>query len=145
MVVREKTAAELTSKRPGAFRTLRITAPLVLLLVLIQAMMAGRGLMYGGNAFAIHGGIGNLTFLVALAQLILVLSAGLRGPGKSPLIITNALLFVLVIVQLGLGYGGRDNAVAAWWHVPNGVFLFGVATVATCLAWMKAPASKGAF
>lgn len=139
MVVRENTASELTSKRPGAFRALRITAPLVLLLVLIQAVLAGRGLMYGGNAITIHGGIGDFTFLVALAQLILVLSAGLRGSGKWLLIITNALLFVLVIVQLGLGYGGHDNAVAAWWHIPNGVFLFGVATVAACLAWMKSP------
>ncbi len=143
MVVRENSGLVLTSKRTGAYRVLRITAPLVLLLVLVQAAMAGRGLMYGGNAIAIHGGIGNLTFLVALAQLALVVLAGMRGPGKWLLIITNALLVVLVIVQLGLGYGGRESPVAAWWHVPNGVFLFGVATVATCVAWMKTPISEG--
>ncbi|HVX30069.1 MAG TPA: hypothetical protein VHA53_06275 [Nitrolancea sp.] len=141
MVVGENSGTVLTSKRFGAFRAIRITAPLILVLVLIQAVMAGRGLMYGGNAITIHGGIGNLTFLVALAQLILVLLAGLRGPGRWPLVITNTLLFVLLIVQLGLGYGGNENPVAAWWHIPNGVFLFGVATVATCLAWMKAPVS----
>jgi hypothetical protein len=142
MVAREKNAADLTSKRAGAYTWLRIMSLLTLLLVLIQAALAGRGLMFGGSWIDIHGGVANLTGLVVLAQLILTFVAGLGGRFKTPLIVTNVLLFVLVFVQFGLGYGGRDNATAASLHVPNGVLIFGVATVAACLTWIKSPAAE---
>lgn len=141
MTMREKYEVDLGSARPRAYQWLRITSALVLLLVLIQAVFAGRGLWFGGNAIDIHGGIANLTGLVVLAQLVLVFVAGLSGSFRTSLIATNVLLFILVVVQFGLGYGGRDNATAASLHVPNGVLIFGVATVASCLAWLKAPVS----
>lgn len=139
MTTREKSRAELTSARPGAYTWLRITSLLTLLLVLVQAVFAGRGLWFGGNAINIHGGIANLTGLVVLAQLVVVFVAGLSGRDKMPMILTNVVLFILVFAQFGLGYGGRDSATAASLHVPNGVLIFGVAAVAACLAWMKAP------
>lgn len=142
MVVREKNAVELTSKRPGAYLWLRITSALVLLLVLIQAALAGRGLNFGGNWIDIHGGVANLTGLAVVAQLVLVFVAGLGGRAKMPLIATNVLLIILVFVQFGLGYGGRDSATAASLHVPNGVLIFGVATVAACLAFLKSPVAE---
>ncbi len=144
MATRENGHAELTSARPGAYTWLRITSLLTLLLVLIQAVFAGRGLWFGGNAIDIHGGIANLTGLVVLAQLVLVFVAGLNGRDKMPMVVTNIILFILVFVQFGLGYGGRDNATAASLHVPNGVLIFGVAAVAACLAWMKTPAGERA-
>jgi len=142
MTMQQQSRVELSSARPGAYKWLRITSLLVLLLVLVQAVFAGRGLWFGGNAIDIHGGIANLTGLVVLAQLVLVFVAGLSGRFRMPLIVTNVLLFILIFVQFGLGYGGRDNATAASLHVPNGVLIFGVATVAACLAWMKSPVSE---
>jgi hypothetical protein len=144
MTTRGNSSAELTSARPGAYKWLRITSLLVLLLVLIQAVFAGRGLWFGGNAINIHGGIANLTGLAVLAQLVLVFVAGLRGRASTPIIVTNVVLFILTFAQFGLGYGGRDNATAASLHVPNGVLIFGVATLAACLVWLKAPAGERA-
>ena len=42
-------------------------------------------------------------------------------------------LVVLVVVQIGLGYGGRDSGTAASLHVPNGVLIFGLSIVAHML------------
>jgi hypothetical protein len=130
--------AENTS---GGLRWLKITSLLVLLLVLIQAVLAGRGLNFGGNAIDIHGMVANLTGLMVLIQLILTFVAGAQGRFRMRLIGTNVLLAILVIIQFGLGYGGKDNATAASLHVPNGVLIMGVATVAACLVWFAAPRS----
>jgi hypothetical protein len=56
------------------------------------------------------------------------------------LIATNVLLAILVIIQFGLGYGGKNNATAASLHVPNGVLIMGVATVVACIVWFGSPA-----
>ena len=38
-----------------------------------------------------------------------------------------AAIVVLMTLQIGLGYSGRDSADAAAWHIPNGVAIFGLA------------------
>jgi hypothetical protein len=139
MATQPEATQELTSARPVAFRWLRITAPIVLLLVLIQAVLAGRGLYISGNDINIHGMVANLTGLFVLIQVVLVFVAGLRGRFRMPLIVTNVLLFILVFAQFGLGYGGKDSTTAASLHVPNGVLIFGVATVVACLVWLASP------
>ncbi|HVB63597.1 MAG TPA: hypothetical protein VNE17_02625 [Nitrolancea sp.] len=139
METRQQATGDLTSTHPGAYRWLRITAPFVLLLVLIQAVLAGRGLSFGGDAIDIHGMVANLTGLMVLIQVVLAFAAGIRGRFRSLLLGTNVLLLILVIAQFGLGYGGRDNRTAAALHVPNGVLIFGVATVVACLVWLASP------
>jgi hypothetical protein len=95
--------------------------------VLIQALFAGRGLYLNHDMLEVHGQIGNLTFLAVLAQLVIVFLLGIRGPLNRPLLGSCALLAILVTIQLGLGYSGRDSGgQAAAWHVPNGVLIFGL-------------------
>jgi len=117
---------ESPSVRPKVVQALRILAPLISLLVLVQAVFAGRGLFLDVDAIDIHGGIGNLTLLLVVAQTVLVLVAGLRGRTRTGLLGMSLLLLVLVIAQLGLGYSGREGGQAAAWHVPNGVLIFGL-------------------
>lgn len=128
--------------RPGIVTALRIIAPLVVLAVLIQAVFAGRGLFLNTDNLTIHGGIGNFTFLLVLVQLALVAFARFQGRARTMLLGTSALLVLLVVVQLGLGYSGRDGGQAAAWHVPNGVLIFGLAVSQMSLLARYAPASR---
>jgi hypothetical protein len=38
----------------------------------------------------------------------------------------NGLLLVLTLIQVGLGYSGRTDLDARAWHLPLGVFIFGL-------------------
>jgi Family of unknown function (DUF6220) len=115
-----------TPARPGLVTALRITAPLIPTLALIQAFFAGRGLFIDTDQIDIHGMLGNLTFLLVLVQAGLVLFAGFRGRSRAALLGMSLALVVLVAVQLALGYSGRDGGEPAAWHVPNGVLIFGM-------------------
>ena len=126
--------APLDAARPGLIRWLRISAPLLTLLVLIQAVFAGRGIAKG-SGYDLHGQIGNSTLLVVLIQTALVVAIGLRGQARTLLLGGNLLLLLLVIAQLGLGYGGRDSSTAAALHVPNGVLIFGLTTAVLSLVY----------
>jgi hypothetical protein len=43
--------------------------------------------------------------------------------------IASAVLLVLTAVQLSLGFASEDSSTAASLHIPNGVLIFGLATV----------------
>lgn len=86
--------------------------------------MAGRSeRLFGNWSIVAHGIVGNVTFLLALAGLAF---AALGRLGRLPVIVAGALV-VLLVVQIGLGYGGRESLGAAAWHIPNGVAIFGLA------------------
>ena len=112
--------------RPSLVQALRYVTPLAPLTILIQAFFAGRGLFLDNDLIDVHGVLGNVTLLLVIVQAALVLFAGLRGSTRIPLIVVSVLLVVLVIVQIALGYSGRDGGQAAAWHVPNGVLVFGL-------------------
>jgi hypothetical protein len=112
--------------RPSLVQALRFVTPLAPLTILIQAFFAGRGLFLDNDLIDVHGVLGNVTLLLVIVQAALVLFAGLRGSTRIPLIVVSVLLVVLVIVQIALGYSGRDGGQAAAWHVPNGVLVFGL-------------------
>lgn len=120
-------------KRPGLLRWLRIVAPLTALLVLVQAIFAGRGWFIDPDEIDLHGMIGNFTFIVAIGQLALIVLAGLAGRLGRSLTIMNAAMVLLIVAQLGLGYSGRDSANAAAIHVPNGVLIFGLSVAIAAL------------
>src|SRR5215218_1167061 len=74
-----------------------------------------------------------LRCVARLVPLVILVQAFFAGRG---LFLDNDLIDVhgglgnltllLVIVQLALGYSGRDGGQAAAWHVPNGVLVFGL-------------------
>lgn len=118
---------DTSTARPTIVTALRVVASLVVLIILVQAVFAGRGLNFQGDSLKIHGGIGNVTFLLVLVQLGLTAFAGFRGRTRNLLLGTSALLTLLVVAQLGLGYSGREGGQAAALHIPNGVLIFGLA------------------
>jgi hypothetical protein len=97
-------------------------------LVLIQAVLAGRGWFVDFDLIDIHGMVGNLVFVVTIGQTALVYLGRKRGGFSNLELGLNVAIVVLVIAQLGLGYSGRDTAGAAALHIPNGVLIFGIAT-----------------
>lgn len=96
-------------------------------------MLAGRAL-FGTWSITIHGVVGNVTFSIAmlLAALAVLLKRGGLIKDKVPVVMAIALTVILTM-QIGLGYVGRDSAEAAAWHVPLGVLSFGLAIYQTNL------------
>lgn len=94
-------------------------------------MLAGRAL-FGTWSITIHGVVGNITFGIAilLAALAILLKRGGQVNDKVPVLMAVALTVILTM-QIGLGYVGRDSAEAAAWHVPLGVLSFGLAIYQT--------------
>jgi hypothetical protein len=94
----------------------------VVVLILVQAMLAGQSL-FGSASITVHGFVGNATFAIAVVAAFLALAA------KVPVWVLSidALLALLLFFQTGLGYVGRDSTLAASWHIPLGVTAFGLA------------------
>lgn len=113
---------------------------LLVTMVLIQAVLAGRGWFLDGNVLKVHGYLGNATFLLTIALTMLGLAATRSIRVAAPL----ALLVILTTAQIGLGYAGRDSAAAAAWHVPNGVLIFGLSVLVAVSALRTAPGDGGA-
>ena len=106
---------------------------LLLVLVLVQAALAGQFLFSGGS-IAVHGYIANGSFAVGLVLLVLTILARLpRG-----VLALVAVLVVVLFAQVGLGYAGRTSGTAASLHVPLGVLTFGVSTALAGLSALYA-------
>lgn len=104
-------------------RLRRPLAGLVAGLILILAVIAGRGL-FDTWGFEVHGYVGNAVFALVVVNLALAIVA--RAP-RSQVGLAVAIL-VLAFAQVGLGYVGREQLEAAAWHIPNGVLLMGLST-----------------
>ncbi len=92
-------------------------------LVLVMAVLAGQG-TYGGLSIEIHGYVGNLLFVLVVANLAVSMLARVSRATMS----AAAALALLAFAQTGLGYVGRETLEAAAWHIPNGVLIMGVST-----------------
>jgi hypothetical protein len=113
-------------RRPNlapSYRWLVLVTPV---LVLLQAILAGQWL--GGHQGAIdyHEIVANLLFILVIVQLILTVIIGIPGDLGKRLLVMNGLLVVLTVIQVGLGYSGRTDLDARAWHLPLGVFIFGL-------------------
>ena len=131
MVTTGRSAAG-AAKRPGALRAMQAVVGLMALLILLQAVLAGRR-WAGDDTTTVHGMVGNVVFLLALANVALVFVAGLTGRARSVLTGIAVLLVILLTAQIGLGYAGDGQSEAIAWHIPNGVLIFGLAVANTFL------------
>lgn len=121
-------------QRPNLAPIFRWLTVITAVLVLIQALFAGRGLWLNRTFIDYHEILANLLFLLAVAQVVLVLAIRIPGDLGRRLLVLNALLAVLMIVQTGLGYVGRDELEARAWHFPLGVLIFGLAVLIAAMA-----------
>lgn len=117
---------EDANPKPTITRAHLATSAVLLLLVLIQAAIAGQELFPYGD-FSLHGYLGNASF--TLGFVAAVLAAFGRFPGF--LLGLSGVTLLCLFAQTGLGYVGREEAFAASLHIPLGVTIFGLVTLQT--------------
>lgn len=113
-------------QRPNLVSPLKWLAALTAALILLQAILVGRGLYFDFDLIETHGIVGNITFLAVIGLLALTWLTGIPGSLGKRLLIITTVLTVLMVIQIGLGYEGRDSNQAASWHIPIGVLIMGV-------------------
>ena len=123
----------------GLYRWLAL---LITILILAQAVLAGRFIFVDHDAVDIHQAVANALSVLVIAHLVLVLVTRTKWSQRVPVL--TALLTILVIVQTGLGYAGRGSADVLAIHLPVGVLTFGVASLLTAVAFSERSAIQHA-
>jgi hypothetical protein len=121
-------------RRPNLAPWFRWLTLVTAVLVLLQAAFAGRGISINYDFIDYHEILANILFLFAIAQLVLVFLIGIPGQSGKRMLVLNAVLVLLMLVQTGLGYSGRDSMEARAWHIPLGVLIFGLAVLIAAMA-----------
>ena len=122
MIDRTTAASRGIAQRAGLAVLHRALVFALPVLVLAQAALAGQHL-FDGASITLHGILGNVSFAIAAALVVLAVSR--RRPGLEFALAVG--LAAMAFAQVGLGYVGRDSAAAASWHIPLGVAIFGAA------------------
>jgi hypothetical protein len=102
--------------------------------VLVNALIAGQALI-GEWDIVIHGVIGNVIFVLALAAVVIAFVA----KADRATTVATVVLAVLVFAQVGLGYSGRNSLNAMAWHIPTGVLIMGLSMWAAARASLRRP------
>ena len=108
-------------------------------LVLVQAILAGRGWFIDYDLIKVHGYVGDATFV---AVILLVIGAWLgkqAGVMSTAELVLAIALMLLVFAQFALGYGGRDSATARALHIPNGVLIMGIVSSLIGISFTRRP------
>ena len=104
--------------------TVRWVAGLTVAIVLIQALLIGQALYIGdASRLALHGYLGNASFVAAVILAGLLVVATRRHELPRAALALGALVAVLMVAQIGMGYAGRNGGWPAAIHIPNGVLI----------------------
>jgi hypothetical protein len=123
----------------------RWLAGFTMALVLLQAVLIGQGLYLGNSSqIALHGWIGNVTFVGVVILAALVFIGVRRGELNRSALGLGMLIVVLTVGQIGLGYSGRGGGTPAALHIPNGVLIATLlAALLTVSFWPSPRAQEG--
>lgn len=102
--------------------------------VLAQPVLAGRYLTGDVDAMAVHGLVGSLLALVAMALIAGAIAFVLGGRGQLWVLPVTVLLFLAEGYQIGIGYSRQLHL-----HVPLGVAI--VVAAVLLAAWVWTPAA----
>jgi hypothetical protein len=124
--------------------TVRWLSGITMALVLLQVILIGQGLYLGNpSQIALHGWIGNVTFVGAIVLAGLVIIGVRRGELSRPALGLGGLIALLTVAQIGLGYSGRGGGIPAALHIPNGVLIATLlAALLTVSCWPSPNASQ---
>lgn len=111
-----------TTRRTGVTVAHRILVIVLPAFILVQATLAGQHL-FEGSGISLHGILGNVTFSLTVVGVVLAVLRRSDGPA----FFVAVALMALTFAQVGLGYVGRETTIAAAWHIPVGVTIFGLA------------------
>lgn len=120
----------------GLVTGLKITTAFLALGLLVQAWLGSSGFFNGEpDLITIHEILGNLFFLGAMIQVVLAFVAIQKNLAPRALLYVSGLILLASAAQIGLGYAGRESAGAMSWHLPNGVLLMALCTLALVHVW----------
>jgi hypothetical protein len=118
-------------RRPRAsLWALRIVTLAFVLAVLAQPVLAGLFLTGDVDAIGVHGLIGSLLALGAMAVIAVVLAYVFGGRGTLWVLPVSVLLFLAVGFQIGAGYARQLEL-----HVPLGVVIVTTSVLLAGWAW----------
>lgn len=118
-------------RRMRFFVTMRVTATVLVVVLLTQAATAGLMLSIPGGR-AVHAGGAMLVMLAGVAQLVTAILVWLPGGGTPRFALTSGLLLVLLLAQLVAGQAG-----ATVLHVPLGAALLAGSAVLAWETWSR--------
>ena len=135
-VVSTVDTGQQSSGTSSILTSLKVTSALLALGLLVQAWLGSTGFFQGEpDLVNAHEMLANVFFLVALGQVILAFLAMRQRVATRNLLIISTLILVAVVVQIALGYSGRESNDAMAWHLPNGVLLMGLCTTSAVMVW----------
>lgn len=125
-----------------ASRSVALVAWTVPLLVIVQAAMIGQTLYGPSSLVGLHGTVGNLTFVLAVATLVLARAA--RRSWAALLLASGSVL--LLIAQTGTGYLGHRSgySLASSVHIGLGVAIGVLSATAAMRLGAERPAADAA-
>ena len=114
-------------RRPNLAPIYRWLTLATAILILVQAFLAGRGWFIDRKYIDdYHRMLGMFLVLVVVVQLLLTIAVGVPGDLGRRLLAMNVVLVVAGVIQLVLGLNSQDSSESAAWHIPLGVFIFGL-------------------
>ncbi len=119
---------------PRLIRGFQIVAGLIALLILVQATLAGQFEHNGADVKGVHAMVGNVLFMLSI--VLLALAWLTRDAWRYRMVVWSAVVLLLIVGQIGLGYGGRTSGDSAAIHIPVGVFLFALSSIIAMLSAM---------
>lgn len=107
------------------FRSIyKLLSVLMFAMLAVQPVLGGWGWFRDRTAIDIHAIVANTMFMVAFIMLVLAVVAGFAQ--RTLILGGSVLLLLMIVAQMGLGYGGRGRPEITALHIPMGVFTFGV-------------------
>ncbi len=122
----------------------RWLASLFAALVVVQAFLGSQGFFKAEEGLITgHEMLANAMFLMIVVQTVLSWMLYSRKVIGAREVGFNAVLVVLTIAQIGLGYSTRGDSFATTvsLHIPTGVLLMGVTCVVATMAWRVNPSA----
>jgi hypothetical protein len=116
--------SQLSRHQPKLRTAFQWLAVLMFALLALQPVLGAWVWYRDRGMIDIHAMVANTMFLVAVLLVALALVSGFAR--KNWITGWSLLLLVLIVAQMGLGYGSRGRPDVAAMHVPIGVFTFGV-------------------
>jgi hypothetical protein len=115
--------------------TLRLLLTVHLVAVLAQPVLAGRFLTGDVDAIEVHGLVGSLLALVAMALVAGALAYVVCGRGRLWVLPVTVLVFLADGFQIGMGHSRQLHL-----HIPLGVAIVVVAVLLTAWVWTPSAA-----
>ena len=139
MVVTQRNVNPAGSRQGPYDIWLALISVVLVIGIVVQAYLGTDAFLKANeNMREAHAQIGNFLFLLGVVQLFLGFLSLRKGQTDITNLVMRVLLFLLVTVQIGLGYSTRENGIdMRIYHMTNGVLLIAVCGFILATDWYR--------